>query len=572
MGWVKYHSPKADMLKPEGFRQHVVALVISTLAIGILSLALPVMTLQIYDRILPNPGGGTLFILICGVCIAIGLEALLRLCRSYLIGRSGATYEHLMACKVMGKTLGADLSKVTKLGVGEKLHRMGSVSKLKDFYNGYALSTLVELSFVPLFFGFIIFISKPLAIVPATILSIFLFVAIHKGQRLRAALEQRERVDDDRFNFLIESLEGVHTVKAFALERFFERRYEKLEEASTLENYNVTKETSSTFNHGAVFSHLMVVSVISVGAYFVLNGALTSGGLIAVLLLSGRMMPPVQKALALWMRYQDYLLARHHVTEICTVPQEKLEARTSSINLIPDGQLTLSDVSFQYAGSDHAIFSQVNLEMQRGDTVLISGGHGSGKTTLLRLIAGVYRPVTGTVHIDGENMNSYTAHDLSRHVGYVPAQPLIFRGTIRDNITCFGLTQQEQAREVTTLLQVDKDVAKLPNGFDTFLTGSHTDNIPPGLKQRISIARALAAKPRLILFDNADRSLDKDGYALIYSLLARLKGKASLILISDDHNICGLADQHYELKDGRFNTASKISNGGGIRPYKELRL
>lgn len=563
---------RKDILKPEGFRQCVYSLLLSTLAINILSLTLPIMTLQVYDRILPNPGTGTLPVLITGVCIAICLEALLRLSRSFVIGRAGAAYEHRMACMAMNKVLGADLSKTGSYGIGEHLHRMASVGKLKDFYNGHALSILAELAFVPLFFGLIIYIGHMLAVVPAVILSVFIVISLWRGFRLRRALNNREHADDKRYNFLVESLEGVHTLKAFALEKFFQRRYEKLEERSTQENYTVTEETARTFNIGAIFSHIMVASVISAGAWFVLQGMLSTGGLIATLLLAGRMMQPIQKALALWTRYQDYTIARKRLEDLFATPQHTVAPRQTEFAPTPDGHVNLSNVSFAYQNENVPLLNTINLNMERGDCVLISGAHGSGKTTLLNLMAGILPPSDGDIHIDQHNINTYPSEHLVKHVGYIRTQALVFRGTIRDNITCFGQTDETQAREVAKLLNVDKDVAKLPSGFDTFLSGTSTDSIPPGLKQRIAMVRVLANKPRVILFDNAELSLDKDGYAMIYSLLARLKGKASMVLISEDRNISGLADQHFTLQNGTLMPSDTLVSKGNVRPYKELRL
>lgn len=563
---------KKDMLKPDGFKQSSYALLSSTLAINILSLALPVMTLQVYDRILPNPGTGTLPVLITGVCLAIFLEACLRLARAYVLGRTGAAYEHRMACNAMEKVLGADLNKMGSYGIGEHLHRMASVGKLKDFYNGHSLTVFVELSFVPWFFALILYIGGPLVLVPAAILGVFVCFSLMNGYLLRDALLRREKADDRRFNFLIESLEGVHTLKAFALEKFFDRRYERLEEDSTLENFNVTKETARTFNTGAIFSHIMVASVISAGAWCVLNGMLTTGGLIAILLLSGRIMQPVQKALALWARYQDYKLARKNIEELFHTPQQEILPRDGDAQILADGQLEIRDMSFQYSADDQPILKNLNLELKRGETVLISGAHGSGKSSLLNLIAGIYQPTSGEIFVDGEDIRTYAPEELVKHVGYIRTQAMIFRGTIRDNITCFGQTRESQAKEVAALLDVDKDVAKLPGGFDTFLSGNNTDSIPPGLKQRIAMVRVLATKPRLILFDNADRTLDKEGYAMIYSLLARVKGKASMILISEDLNIRGLASRHYELVDGTLSEKTDKKSLGNITPYKELRL
>ncbi len=130
----KLNKKQEDILKPEGFSQNLNSLLLATLSINILSLALPIMTLQVYDRILPNPGTGTLPVLITGVCLAVMIEAILRLCRAYVISRAGASYEHRIACSAMEKILNADISKMSNYGIGEHLHRMSAVSKLKDFY------------------------------------------------------------------------------------------------------------------------------------------------------------------------------------------------------------------------------------------------------------------------------------------------------------------------------------------------------------------------------------------------------------------------------------------------------
>ncbi len=567
-------TTRKPSLKPKGFRQNVGSLLISTLAINVLSLALPIMTLQVYDRILPNPGSGTLPVLVIGVCLALGLEAILRLCRAFVIARSGAAYEHRMACMAMDRVLNADLCRLGSYGIGKHMHRMAAVGKLRDFHNGYSLTVITELMFVPLFLGLIIYISHALAVVPAFILGAFTLVSFWRGYRLRAALKNRENSDDSRFDFLIEALEGVHTLKSFALEKLFQRRYEQLEEDSTQCNFKVTQETANTFNIAAIFSHLMVASVISAGAWFVLHGMLTTGGLIATLLLSGRMMQPVQKGLALWARYQDYTLAKENLDSLFATPQyitgsanDKLhQAETSQ------GHLELKNVSFQFEGANTPLLKNINLEISRGQSILISGAHGAGKTVLLNLIGGLYPASSGEILIDGEPIAAYAPQDLVRHVGNIRSQTLIFRGTIRDNMTCFGQTSEAQAREIATYLNVDRDIAQLPAGFDTFLNGNNTDSISPGLKQRIAFVRALAQKPRLVLFDNADRTLDKDGYAALYNLFAQIRGKASMIVVTDDLNIRSLMQRHFVLHDGRLVENAAHSSAKSVRPYKELRL
>lgn len=428
--------PSQDNLKPKGFEIRLRSLILSSLAINLLSLALPVMTLQVYDRILPNPLSGTLPVLIAGVCVAIVLEALLRVARGYVISWNGAAYEHRLSCQAMEHVLTSDLANLSQYGVGDQLHRMSAAGKLKEFYNGYAHITLFELIFVPLFLALVTYIAGWLVLVPVTVLGLFVVLSVRQGQQLRDALHVRETVDDERYNFLIKGLEGIHTLKSFALENTMSRKHEHLQEQSTLANYRVTGMTSEIFNTGAIFSHVMVSAVIAVGAVFVLYGHITTGGLIATILLSGRMMQPIQRGLGLWAKYQDYTLSRTKAEELMALPQQNVA--TPKTPDVREGTLALEGVCFRYPKEESWLIKDAKMELKRGEVVLLTGKHGSGKTAMLELMAGMYRPQRGDVLVDGQSTADFAPETLIRHVGYIQADGLIFNGTIRDNMTCFG--------------------------------------------------------------------------------------------------------------------------------------
>lgn len=564
-------ADRDDILYPQGYRINTADLLLSTLAINILSLALPTMTLQVYDRILPNPGSGTLPVLIAGVCVAVVLETIMRLGRAYGMGWSGAAYEHRLSCEAMNHMLKSDLATPTAYGIGEYMNRLAAIGHLKDFYNGYSLVTIFELMFVPLFLALTVYISGPLAIVPVVVLMAFTAVSYHQGKNLRRELETRDVTDDQRYNFLIESLEGIHSLKSFGLENIFSRRYEALEERSTVANFRVTESSARAFDTSAVFSHLMVAGVIGAGAVFVLEGMISTGALIATILLSGRMMQPVQRALALWAKYQDYTLSRSKAESIFEVPLHPF-ASAEGVSPAREGTLTLNNVSFRRADNEPWLLKDIKLTLNAGECISLSSDNSPSLVAFLDLIAGVYATKTGEIRIDGQNVLQYASKDLINHVGYVQSEGMIFRGTIRDNLTCFGQIAEDKVQEMAALFQVDRDIASLPSGFDTFLNGNSTDTIPPGLKQRISMVRVLAPKPRLILFDNADRSLDRDGYNLVYNLLARLKGKATIIISSDDHNLTAQASRFYSLTDGRLVENSPHSDSKKNIYYRELKL
>ncbi len=560
-----------DALRPEGYKINLTDLLLSSLTINILSLALPTMTLQVYDRILPNPGSGTLPVLITGVCIAVILETVMRLARAYGMGWSGAAYEHRLSCQAMNHILRSDLAAPVTYGIGEHMNRLASIGRLRDFYNGYSAITIFELLFVPLYIGLIAYIAGPLTVVPVAVLMIFTIVAFMEGKNLRRALETRDEIDDRRYNFLIESLEGIHSLKSFGLENIFSRRYEALEEKSTIANFRVTEDSARAFDTASIFSHLMVAGVIGAGAVFVLHGIISTGALIATILLSGRIMQPVQRALGLWAKYQDYTLSRQKVEGIFEIP---LHPSIPGEGEAParEGTLHLDNVSFRRSDASPWLLQNVNFRLEKGECISVSSDHTPSLAAFLDIIGGIYAPTSGNVIVDERNILRYSSKDLINHVGYIQSDGVIFRGTIRDNLTCFGLIPDDKVQEMAALFQIDKDIASLPAGFDTFLNGNATDTIPPGLKQRISMVRVLAPKPRIIIFDNADRALDRDGYNLVYNLLARLIGKATLIISSDDHNLTSQASRTFKIEKGTLTETIKAESTRKNMTLKELRL
>lgn len=540
-------------------RAQIPNLFLATLAISLLSLALPIMTLQVYDRILPNPDSGTLPVLLAGVCVAVVLEICLRLARGYVVSWNGAAYEHETACRAVDHMLQSNLAIHRASGTGEHLNRINAINRLKDFNSGYLQVTLFELLMIPLFLALIYYIAGWLVLVPLAVMALFGALVVAAGGRLLRALEAREDADERRYDFLLETLTGIHTIKAFCLENSFNRRYEYMEKDSTAANYRVTRDVSSGFNTGTVFSNIMIVCVITVGAMLVLGGQMSSGGLIASILLSGRIMQPMQRALALWVRYQDYSVGQARLRQVFDTPLVRTDYAIDEPERA--GHISLRRVGFIYPRASKFLFENVDLDVRAGEAVRITGVYGSGKSTILALIAGLYEAEAGQVLVDGLPPMRYPPGTLCRHVGLLSTQGAIFRGSIRDNITRYGIVGEEDARRATRLLEIDKAIAGLPRGFDTPMGGANDSGISPGLQQRIAMARVMAAQPRVILFDNADRNLDRNGYRAVYRMLAAMKPKVALVLVSDDQNFAKLADRHYRLDHaGLYRLARKNSD------------
>lgn len=553
------------------FKTNAIHLVLASLIINLLALAMPIMMLQAYDRILPSHGAGTLSLLCFGVLTAIFLELLLRIARSYLTAWSGAVFEHTTSCRAMENILGSKTQDFEKQGSGAYLQKMASIGRLRGFYSGQAMLTLVDFPFVLIFLFLIWYIAGNLVYIPVSLFVLFCTIAVFIGRRLRRQVQEQDFSNKIRYNFIIETLAGIHTLKGIGLENFFMRRNDRLQNRISNAHYQVALTNNIAINCGTLFSQMMTIAVVSIGALKVIQGDMGSGGLAACILLSGRIMQPVQRALSLWARFQTFFIDRRELQDILSLPTAE-HAQSNTVSR-PTGRITMNNVAFQYSKEGPPLLEDIDLDLNPGNSIAISGGPGSGKTTLIHLLTGILEPTQGNVLVDGNPPHLINPSLINSHVGYLPEKGAIFNGTIRENLTFFGVTDEEDAMNAARFFNIDDAVAILPDGYETVLTDSLTDTIPPGLKQRIAIARVLANKPRIILFDNADRGLDKNGYNTIFSVLGRLKRRTVLILISDDRNILRLAEKEYYLHNGRLQeTAPADSKMYSILPFREFVL
>ena len=551
--------------------RNTVHLILATLVINILGLAMPLMMLQTYDRILPNHGVGTLVLLISGVGCAAILEVILRLARSYLTSWAGAVFEHGMSCRALSHMLNAETQSFEQQGSGAYIQKMAAITRLRMFYSGQALMTMVDLPFVLTFLALIAYIGGNLVYVPLALFVVFCVTAWLVGVRLKTEVREQDRIDKVRYNFLIETLTGIHTIKSQGLEKFFLRRNDRLQGSLSLAHFRVALSNSVASSAGMLFGQIMTVMVVTFGALKVIEGDLGTGGLAACILLSGRIMQPVQRALGLWTRFQNYFVDRQELQQIFTLPVPEPGEREEMLQ--PKGIINCRNMSFSYGGGENKIFDGLDLRVGGGESISFVGQQSHGKTTLLLLLSGLLEPTEGRITIDGADPHRIDPVERAARIGYLPEKGTIFNGSIMENLTIFGAVPEEDAMTAAKHLGIIDAVALLPNGFKTTISDNVTDPIPPGLKQRIAIARTLARRPNIIMFDNADRGLDREGYNLVFRTLGRLKGRITMLFVSDDRNILRLADQEYHIVNGKLQEQppqdSKIFS---VVPFRELRV
>lgn len=527
------------------------AIILGSLALNILSVALPVVILQTYDRVVPNVALETLAMLIFGLGIVLVLDSILRAGRNYLTGWGAAQFEHKAGCRAVDRLLSANISELEKDPPGVHLDRLLAIETLRDFHSGQAKLLMLDLPFVTIFLALIAVIAGWLVVVPAIMLVVLLGASFIVGRRLRAVLEQRAELDDRRYSFIIEVLSAIHTIKSLAFEAAMQRRYERLQDAGAVLTYRVTFLNNLSQGIGQVMTYATMVAIATVGAVMVIAGSLTVGGLAASTLLAGRTVQPLLRALNFWTQFQNIVVARDRANALFTTePESSADAPTpQKLN----GAIELRDVSFRYAPNVKPVLSDVNLKVRPGEVIGIKGGMGCGKTTLLMLMMNALKPTDGDVLYDGAVLSGHDPHSIRRQIGYMPQGAALFHGTILENLTMFRVAEFEgRALEVCRALGIDHVINRLPRGFETVVGAGAENELSVGLRQGIAMARVLVDKPRILLFDEANAALDAKTDTKLKDALAALKGESTMILVSHRPSLLALADRLYVLEEGRL--------------------
>lgn len=536
------------LAKMKGSRGYVAT---ASVVLNVLALALPLALLQIYDRIIPNSSQGTLVVLLLGVASAVVLEAVLRVARSEIVGWAGVQFEHRAGCEAFGRIMSTPADELERTGAGELIERLSGLPTVREVFSEQWALILCDLPFVLLYLGAIAYVAGWLVLAPAAMLAGFVLFAALSTRSVGKAIQDFNLVRDRRQNFNIEIIHGIHAVKSMAMEGQMIQRYARLQESVAKANHQVVLGNSKALAVGQAFSQLLTLVVVVGGGWLVVNGHLTVGGLSACTLLAGRALQPVQKAVGMWTRFQTARLMRTRFASLLELPAETRPATPVSSPL--KGAVTLRDVTFGYGAEGDELFRGLNLDIRPGERVAIAGDNGSGKSALLRLILGAAAPAKGEVLLDGVPVAQYDPEALrGGPIAYVPQYSELFRGTIMDNLTMFRPRLRKRALAIAKDLGLDEVVFRLPGGYDTRIGDGSTEALPRGVTQRIAVVRALAADPRIVLFDEANASMDGPGDEQLRRYLENLDRDCTMILVTLRPSLQKLADRVLVLKDNRL--------------------
>ena len=525
-------------------------LIVATVIINILSLALPITLMQTYDRIIPNKAIGSLTWLVVGCFAAMIFEFATRIGRSFISGWMAARFEHQVSCSAVNKIIYANLEDIERFSLGTHMDRMNAIYTLRRYYAGQLFQVLLDLPFFLIFIYIIWFLGGFLVLIPLVLA--FLLIGVNYISKIGYQISSTEQisVNERRFNFVLQALSRIHIVKTMTMEEQILRRYEFLQGETAQSAMRVSNWFMIPSNVNPLFGQLTIFGVIILGSVFVVQGTLTLGVVTACSMLGSRSIQPLQNAVSFWLRFTEAKIAKSRLQEVAEM---KLESQ-SGLKMLPgeiEGEIELKKVHFRSRENGPFSLKNASLSIKARHMVALTGEDPFELTNFLMLLTGKIAPTEGNIFLDEFNISEWDLTNLKGKIEYIPKQGTLFKGSILDNLTLFDHFRAFSATGAARLLGIDDDVAKLPLGYQTQVS-HQTTFLSSGLIQRICIARALVIRPRIILFDHTDDLMDPASSEIFKMVLDRLKGKCTIILVSDSSELNQLADRTFRLSMGKL--------------------
>ena len=402
----------------------------AALLINLFALVMPLFSMNVYDRVVPNNATDTLWMLALGVSLIIGMDYVMRLLRGHFVDLASARIDVKLSALIMERVLGMRLE-ARPASVGSFASNLRSFESVRDFIASATVTALIDFPFALIFLLVITWISWPLVLIPIIGLVIGLIYAYVIQHKMHALSETTYRASAQRNATLIESLTALETIKTQGAEGVVQNKWERTTAFLARTGAQLRLLSASATNGAAAITQAVNVLMVVAGVYLIQEHLLTMGGLIAVTMLGGRAIAPLGQAVGLLMQFQNARMSLSTLDKLMEQPVERPDAAAFIHRPELQGEIEFRNVSFNYPGQGEAALQNISLRIAPGEHVVVIGRTGSGKTTLQKLMLGLYQPSEGVVRIDGIDLRQLDPADLRRNVGFVGQDATLFLGAAR---------------------------------------------------------------------------------------------------------------------------------------------
>jgi ATP-binding cassette subfamily B protein len=533
------------------YRGMLLQVLLASFVVQLFSLANPLLIQVIIDKVIAQRSLDTLQILGLALVVVTLMEGVIGTLRTYLFADTTNRIDLRLGAEVIDHLLRLPLNYFERRPVGELGTRIAELEKIRNFLTGQALMTVLDACFSVIYIIVMLIYSWLLTLIALAVLPIQIAITLGGAPLFRRQYRQAAEENARTQSHLVEVISGIQTVKAQNVEMVSRWKWQDYYAKYISRTFDKTKTGTLLNESSQVLQKLSQLLVLWVGAGMVLNSELTLGQLIAFRIISGYVTQPLLRLSSIWQSIQELRVSFERLADVVDTPEESSEADKANIPLPAiEGEVVFENVSFAFVPGGAEVLSNVNLTVAPGTFVGVVGQSGSGKSTLMKLLPRLYAPGKGRILVDHYDISKVELYSLRRQIGIVPQEPLLFSGTISDNI---ALTNPEASSEAIVaaakIAAAHSFIMELPAGYSTPV-GERGASLSGGQRQRIAIARTLLARPRLMVMDEATSALDYDTERQVCDNLREAMQHSTVFFITHRLSTIRRADRIIMLHQG----------------------
>ncbi len=522
-------------------------LLLFSLGINLLVLASPIYMLQVFDRVLASGRFETLLFLTLIAGIAVFAMGVIETARGRFLARVGGWLEQRLSGEVIRSAMTA------RLMGGGSTQPLRDLATVRSTLSSPAVNSIIDAPWVPAFIV-IIWLMHPMLGLIALGAAIALYaVGLLNEIVCRKALGRAGELSIAAMQSVDSGLRNAEVVRAMGMLPALLGRYRRTSSESHNAHRKAVDRGAGIIGLSKSLRFFVQILILGAGAWLVLRGELTSGGMIAASILLGRALAPVDQSIGAWKQLVAARDAwRRLIRLLSGVPPESRGMQLPE----PKGALACEDVSFVLPGGDRAVLRNISFELAPGEVLGLMGPSAAGKSTLCKIMTGTWKPTRGRARLDGADISTWRPEQLGPHIGYLPQDIELFGGTVAENIARLALDPDSVAVvEAARLAGAHDMILSLPRGYDTEI-GESGSFLSGGQRQRIGLARAFYGKPKLVVLDEPNASLDLAGEkALDEAIQAAKNWGAAVVLVAHQPRVLRAADKIMLMRDGRIDAS-----------------
>ncbi|WP_370682632.1 type I secretion system permease/ATPase [Comamonas sp. GB3 AK4-5] len=534
----------------ENWRLYRDALVAAVL-INVFALAMPLFSMNVYDRVVPNNAVETLWVLAIGISLVLLFNFVLTTVRSYVVDTASKRVDVKLSAQIMERVLDLRME-ARPASVGSFASNLRSFESVRDFIASASLTTLVDLPFVLLFLAVLAWVSPWMLIPPVVAIVAVLAVSFVAQARMEAMTIKTFQAASQRNGLLVESLTNLEAVKTLNAQSSVQRLWESSTEYLAFMGGKIKLISSATVNFVQTMQQMVSVAVVVIGVYLVQDAALSMGGIIAASMIAGRCLAPLGQVAGLMMQYQNARTSLNSIDNYMKMPVERTQDKEYVSRPSLEGAIEFRNVSFTYPGGKHPVLNNLSFKVAAGERVGIIGRIGSGKSTLEKLVLGLYQPTEGAVLVDGVDVRQIDPSDLRRAIGHVPQDPMLFYGSLKQNLLIGApYASEEDMLQAARLAGVNEFADQHPDGYDMPI-GERGESLSGGQRQSIAVARAMIHDPAVLLLDEPSSNLDNQSEAMLRRRLVDAGSDKTMLLVTHRTALLELVERLIVVDGGKI--------------------